>query len=171
MDERKSRNAGNAAQAGLGLLMLATLTYMTVDYLRHDRVGTWPVIILIGTGVLFWFFNRSGASANPPRRWWGQGEELPTEPDQRPTRIRSYALDSTLFTVGSTILTAGGLTLGRDTLSLDALTAWTGLTGTPLTIAFLATELVGLWLVSFALTYRAGETAATSCERELAHAE
>ena len=48
-----------------------------MDDLRHDRVGTWPVVILLGgTGVLFWLFNRSGTGANPPRRWWGLGTEL-----------------------------------------------------------------------------------------------
>ena len=159
-----------AAQAVLGLLMLGTVIYMAVEFGRTDTVGTGPVVLLVGTGVLFWLFNRNGTSANPPQRWWGIGAELPTEPEARGERVRSYAADSTLFAVGSAAVTAGATLLGTEDLGLDAVMAWTGLTGTPLTIVFLLTELVGLWVIAFAAAYLMGETS-TRCERALTNAD
>lgn len=167
MDERQAHDAGNAAQAVLGLLMFGTVIYMAVDFWRTDTIGTWPVVILLGTGLLFWLFNRSGTSANPPQRWWGNGVELPTAPEARPERLRSYALDATVFSLGMAVLTAGGVLLGKEDLGLDAVMSWTGLTGTPLTIAFLVTEVITLGVISFTASYIMGETASARCERAL----
>ena len=49
--------------------------------------------------------------------------------------------------------------------------AWTGLTGTPLTIVFLLTELIGLWVIGFAAAYLMGESASARCERALTNAD
>lgn len=171
MDERQSQDAGTAAQAVLGLLMLGTVIYMAVEFWRTDTVGTGPVVLLVGTGVLFWLFNRNGTSANPPQRWWGIGQELPTEPEARGERVRSYAADSTLFAVGSAAVTAGATLAGTEDLGLDAVMAWTGLTGTPLTIVFLLTELIGLWVIGFAAAYLMGESVSARCERALTNAD
>lgn len=79
MDERQQLTAGKAAQAVLGILMVVIIGYLAYDYFVHDRIAVWSMGILLGVGVLFWVFNRSGTTANPPRRLWGVGPDLETD--------------------------------------------------------------------------------------------
>ena len=168
MDERQQLTAGRAAQAVLGILMVAIIGYLAYDYFAHDHIAAWPMGILLGVGLLFWVFNRSGATANPPRRLWGVGPDLETDRSARGERVRSYAVDASLLAAGISMLTVMGVMFGREQLGFDQLFAWTGLAGPMLLTVFLVVELVGTWVVSFVLAFVNGELASATCERALA---
>lgn len=171
MDERQERTAGNAALAVLGILMIAVVAYMAWDYFTRDHVSGLAVALVLGIGVLFWLFNRDGFGANPPRRWGGQGAELPTELAARPVRVRSYAWDATIAALGLTGMTAVGLIAGKEQVNLESFAGWTGLSGAPLIAVMLLAEFVGIWLVSYAISYIGGETASARIERSYRDAE
>ena len=94
-DERQERNAGAAAQIVLAVLMIGIVGYLGVQYVRTREIGTWPIVLLLGVGGLFWLVNRMISGAEPPKSVLGR--ELPTSPESRPVRLRSYALDAALL--------------------------------------------------------------------------
>ncbi len=166
-DERQERNAGAAAQIVLAVLMIGIVGYLGVQYVRTREIGTWPIVLLLGVGGLFWLVNRMISGAEPPKSVLGR--ELPTSPESRPVRLRSYALDAALLAGALAVLTLVALQLGDRPAFVDA--GFAGLSGVPLLAALAAVELVGGGLVFFGFNLLVGESQARLVERREALVE
>lgn len=168
MDERQELNAGRAAMITLMVVCLGALGVLVWDYLQDEEVtNTGAIIVLLGSGGLFWLFNRMfGAEA--PRSVLGH--ELPTgpTPEEKAVRRRSYALDAGLFSVALAVLSVGGLLLG-DTQGMGELPA--ALQGTTGLVVGALLSLVAGFVVFFGLNYLGGEQQARAVERKLARLE
>lgn len=168
MDERQELNAGRAALMALTVIMLGALGVLAWEYVTTKDVrNTGAILILLGSGLLFFIFQRLfGAEA--PRTLFGV--ELPTssDPVSVASRRRAYAVDALVTAAGMTAVEAVA------TLSLDraAQPSWLAslLTGPMLAVSLVASFVV-LAMLSYALTFVLGEQASAAVERRLARLE
>lgn len=164
MDERQAINAGKAALITLAVIALGAIGVLTVEYVQtKDVTNTAAVAVLLGSGTLFWAFERMfGAEA--PRSLTGR--ELPTgstDPD-RVARRNSYLVDAALFAVAMTVLGLAGLALG-DADAFGTLPIPGGIVSVAILGAIVSFGLM------FGLNWLLGESSATSVEKRLARME
>lgn len=170
MDERQELNAGKAALAVLGIIMLVCVGILAWEYIRTNNVTNTPAIVtMIGAGGLFVVFQRMfGAEA--PRTVFGR--ELPTGPSpaERSERKRAYAVDAATFAVALVVFAVVGFFMG-DAEALDTI-AIPGLGSG--TVALVAATAIGTVLgfgIFYGLNYLFGESASRSVERAIASRE
>lgn len=154
------RRAGNV----LFVVTIGCLGWLTWEYVTtKDVTNTTAVVLMLGSGALFSaFYSMFGAEA--PTSMFGI--ELPTGAtrEERVTRVRSYLLDSGVFTLAMVALSVVGYFLVGDKGAFD------NAFGLPLPIAALLAALA-TFAIYFVVTWALGEAESRAVERRLAKLE